>query len=284
MSVVTMLPAAVSRSTRFGARSREHVPPWLRRHADASIPVPDLGRDLRVKLASTRAEWEGAFRLVADNYRARGYESQDGADYRFTSYHALPDTVVLVAKEGERVVATFTLVPDNVLLGLPMESLYRHEIQQLRQAGRRLFETGCLADDDLSLREFVHVFKALMRLGWQTMVRQGANTTVIAVNPRHSGFYQRQHGFAPLGPRRAYVAVRGNPAEAFCLDPERMRRQVPEMYRQFFGQALPADVLTVPPLPVHLIRHFAGRSSCTDPRLVDEVLRYVNEHGSPRRW
>ena len=263
MSSATVLPRSRVRQGSRWCRMPTHLavvlPPQQRRAEPRTVPVPGIARDLRVKFASTRNEWEQAFQLVADNYQARGFEVGD-ADYRFTAYHALPETVVLVAKEGEAVVATFSLVPDNALIGLPLESLYRQEIRGLRP-GRRLFETGSLAERGLGLREFMQVFVTLMRLGWQHMTRRGFDTTVIAVNPRHVSFYTKQHGFASLGQRRSYAAVQGAPAEAFYLDPALMKVRVPRMHQQMFGEPLPGKCLVAPRMPAELVRHFARHSS-----------------------
>lgn len=261
-------------------RSRLHcpIPLWSR-----SVPVPGIERDIRVKCAATRDEWDQAFHLVAKQYKARGYE-EAGADYRFTGYHALPETVVLVAKAADRVVATMSLVMDNTLLGLPLESLYRSEVQALRQQGRRLCEVGNLADTGLSTREFVAVFVALIQLSWQHHVRHGGDTGIIAVNPRHSAFYTKMLGFLPMGPRRAFDKVQGHPAEAFYLDLSLMAARVPTMHQRMFGAPLPAEVLAAPRLPEHLVHHFAARSSQTCLSAVAHILGNTKACGSPRRW
>jgi hypothetical protein len=259
-------------------------PRYLQRAFPArSVRVPGIARDVRVEIASSRDDWEQAFQLVADNYQSRGYDT-DGHDYRFTSYHALPETVVLVAKERGRVLATLSLVMDNTLLGLPMETIYGVEVRELRRAGRRLCEVGSLADTSLSTREFVPVFVALIRLAWQHHVRHGGDTGVITVNPRHRYFYTKVLGFAPLGNRRACPAVRNHPAEAFLLDVPLLRRNAPEMHRQIFGDPLPPEALRAPRMAAELARYFGGRSSQTNIRLVEEVLRHVDEYGSPRFW
>lgn len=253
---------------------------WWAVPVESSLRVAGLDRDIRVKPATTRQEWEEALQLVTDKYQARGFE-EAGQHLRFTSYHALPDSTVLVAKEGGRVIATFTLVPDNHLLGLPMESIYAAEVKALRQAGHRLVETTCLADRDLNVREFVHVFTALIRLAWQT---HGAVTNVITVNPRHRAYYQKAYGYLPLGGRRSYGPVQGAPAEAFYLTPEGMKTRAPAMHEQVFERRLPPRLLAAAPMPADLVRDLARRSSQTDPRLIEEVLRHVHQHGSPRRW
>src|SRR5262249_50763176 len=180
-----------------GLFARMKLVPW-------AVRVPNISRDIRVKIASTRAEWEDAFQLVADSYQARGYEVPGAGDYRFTSYHALPDTIVLVAKEKDRVIATMSVVMDNSLLGLPMEAIYAAEIQQLRRAGRRLAEVGNLADSRLGTREFIQVFLGLIQLAWQHHVGHGGDTAVITVNPRHRAFFTKGLGLSPFGPCRAH--------------------------------------------------------------------------------
>lgn len=282
MALVTLLPT--QRTIRSGAFRRLPTAIALRLEPIGSqaVPVPGLDRRIHVQLAASRADWEGAFQLVADNYQARGYDGQ--GDYHFTPYHALPDTATFVAKEGERVVAAMSLIPDNTLLGLPLESLYAAEVRELRRVGRRLGEVTSLAADGLTLREFTPVFHALIRLMKQYHVAHGGDTWVITVNPRHSAYYGRLLGYAPLGPRRAYPLVQGHPAEAYYLDQSMMRAKVPAMYRRMFADRLPAAVLRQPPLPADLARWFGARSTQTKPAFVAEIARYVEESGSPRRW
>jgi hypothetical protein len=235
-------------------------------------------------MASDRQEWEDACRLVASNYRARGYETPSAKRLRFTPYHALPDTRILVAKHAGRVVATFSIVPDNTLLGLPMECIYGQEIAELRRQGRRLLETTSLADDGLSVREFIQVFVALIKLGMQYHVAQGGDTWVITVNPRHRNFYTKVLGFRPLGPCRTYSAVQDAPAEAYWLDNALLAQNAPRMYQEVFGDDLPAAALQGPTMPRDLVLDFDGQSSLGDRRKAQDVLEYVDHYGSPRRW
>ncbi len=282
MAVATVFPKQLDVHTQLDSlfgRPRFSIP----RPAPHSIRVRGVSRDIRVQIARDQQDWEQAFQLVADQYQSRGYEA-DGYDYRFTTYHALPETMVLVAKEHGRVLATLSLVMDNTLVGLPMEAIYAAEVRDLRRAGRRLGEVSSLADTDLNTREFISVFMTLIRLAWQHHIHFGGDTGLITVNPRHRLFYTRALGFVPLGSRRACPAVRNHPAEAFLSDPTSIKKHVPEMYQTLFGERLPVQALAAPRIPAHLVRHFGSRSSQTDIRLVDEILRYVDEYGSPRRW
>ena len=249
-----------------------------------SVPVPGIEREVQVKIASKCREWEDAFRLLAANYQARGYEAPGDYLFRFTPYHALPDTTTFVAKTQGRVVATLSLVPDNRLLGLPMETIYGAEITELRQQGRRLTEVTSLADEGLSQREFIPVFLTLVRLLMQYTVAQGAATWLIAINPRHRSFYRKVLGFEPFGPWRAYPTVQNQPAEAYILDVPRMQANAPKMYEQMLGTPLPPEALVGHRMPPDLVQYFGSRSSQADRQSISQILKWVEQSGSPRRW
>jgi len=255
----------------MGARRRA-----IRSHADGgqfrSIEVSGLSRSIQVKLASERDEFEQAFRLVADRYKSRGYEAADAGAYRFTPYHALPGTVTFVAKDGDRVVATLSLVPDNDTLGLPMESIYTDEVERLRDEGRTLAEVTCLAEEGLNPREFLRVFSAMIRVMFQYHVRRGGDTWVITVNPRHRSYYSKVLGFVPLGPCRSYSTVGDAPAEAFYLDVDEMRESVPAKYAEIFGEVLPWPVVTASARPADHAFYFGSRSTQADYQTIMGVL------------
>jgi hypothetical protein len=243
-----------------------------------------VGRAIEVKVASTPAEWEDAFRLVRQNYLESGYEAPSTKLLRFTPYQALPDTTVFVAKLAGQVVATFTLVPDTHPLGLPLEGLYEDEVAELRRQGRRLAEVTSLAAAGLTQREFVYVFTTMIRVMKQYHLYHGGDTWVITVNPKHRNFYCKTLGYTALGPQRAYEAVRGHPAEAFWLDKHLMKAAGSKMYAQIYEEPLPSEVLQATHMPTDLIRHLAAQSSQFDELDVNQILSYVERNGNPRRW
>ena len=198
-----------------------------------------------MKSRSRRREtsFEQAFLLLSAKYRARGYEVPSDKPFRFTPFHVLPRTLTFVAKHGKQVVATLSLVPDNELLGLPMEGLYGSEIAGLRRAGGRIAEATSLADRISSTTEFLQVFLSLIKLLMQSHVRRGGDCWVITVNPRHAAFYRRMLGFRRLGPRRSYDVVEGHPAEAYVLDVDSMQQAAPKMHEDMLCDPLPDDVL-----------------------------------------
>jgi hypothetical protein len=245
--------------------------------ARTSFRVAGLTRDIQVKIANQRHEFEQAYALLAENYRARGYEVPGEKPFRFTPYHALPGTVTLVALDGESVVATLSLVRDNPVLGLPMESIYGEEIAQLRQAGHNIAEVISLADTGLSIREFVQVFKALITLEMQYHARRGGDCWTITVNPRHSSFYQKVLGYTALGPQRSYQSVQNHPAEAYVLTTRAMAQSAPAMYQEVFGTDLPEAVLTAPRWSEDHVRYFAAHSTQLDEHNLNSLLHAIGD-------
>jgi hypothetical protein len=277
----------IDEAIQFFRRERTSQAPARRKLARGPDPEPILvqgvANEVVVKIASEPEEWDQAFALVAANYKESGYEAPTDKPYRFTPYHALPDTTVFVAKREGRVIATFTLVADNDLLGLPLESLYADEVAALRNEGRRVAEITSLAFTELGQREFLQVFVAMIRLLQQYHVSRGGDTWVITVNPRHRTFYCKMLGARQLGECKAYSAVAGAPAEAYWVDQEMMRANAPRGHETIFGEALPATSLAGPSLPRPLIRYFGSQSCQTDEGRVGNLLRSVTT-GSPRSW
>jgi hypothetical protein len=248
---------------------------------ESSFRVPGLARDIRVKIATRRSEFEQAYELLAANYRARGYEAPGDKPFRFTPHHALPGTVTIVALDGDRVVATVTLVPDTPLLSLPMETIYGPEVARLRAAKHRLAEWISLADTDLSIREFVQVFKSLIRVGFQYHRDRGGDCWIITVNPRHSNFYQKVLGFVPMGPQRDYPTVQNHPAEAYRVTSKIMADNAPRMHDEVFGEDLPEAVLNAADWSEEHVRYFAARSSQFHEEDVDALLLCLDAAEGP---
>lgn len=265
-------------------RSRKTSPMLPIVREPQAIPVTGISRSIEVKIASTESEWEQAFQLAASSYQARGYETPGANRLRFTPYHALPDTLTFVAKHESQVVATFSVVMDNTLLGLPMEDIYPNEVAELRRQGRRLAETTTLADAGLGVREFIQVFVALIKLAMQHHRQHGGDTPVIVVNPRHRQFYTRILGFMRLGPMRSYAAVQDHPAEAFWIDYDLLKVNAPKMYEELFGADLPSEALFAPRIPGRLVRQFSEQSSLCEPEEIEKILTFRRQGTTLRRW
>jgi hypothetical protein len=93
------------------------------------------------------------------------------------------------------------------------------------------------------------------------------------VNPRHSGYYRKVLGFAALGGRKQYQAVRDHPAEAHLLDVEAMKSNAPKMHEAILGTWLSKEALSAPRRTSDHARYFGEESTQIDQ---DELANLIH--------
>lgn len=272
-AVATVAAAILPALARRPLRRRGFTPmarPWHRPCFPESAVGARVERLLAdqapvFRIAQTRDDYCGAFRLVYEAYLRAGLSRPNPFGMRITPYQLLPTTEVLVAVHHGEIIATLSLVRDGQL-GLPLENTYPEEVAALRAQGLHLAEVSCLAD-----RRHVRdnpgqpgpacpapaTAMRLMSLMAQCALARGVNQLLIAVHPRHARFYQRFTAFEPIGGLRSYQAVCNRPAVALALDIDRAPIEHPELYRRFFGLPFPPDALTPCPILPELQKEFA---------------------------
>ncbi len=190
---------------------------------------------LVLKLAETREELEACFRILHDAYVQTGLMDPDPSGMRVTVYHALPTTSTLLAKYGDEVVGTLSLVRESAM-GFPLQRIF--EIDAVRAAGGRVAEVSSLAvKRSFQSRGGIILFP-LMKFMYEYATRCfDTRHLVIAVNPRHIGMYESLLFFKRLrpGPAVSYDFVNGNAAIGAHLD----LKDAPEIYRRCYDRKPP---------------------------------------------
>ncbi len=158
-----------------------------------------------VRLAHTVADYESAFKLLHVAYAYQGIESVRDSSMRVTPQHVLPETLVLLAYEGDKIVGTMSLTPDSPA-GLPLDKDYPAELQRLRGRCRKLAEYGSLA-----------VTKRYWHTGATTILNMAATRialhvfaashVVIGIHPKATTFYQAIYDFEPFAPPRPHAEL-----------------------------------------------------------------------------
>lgn len=208
------------------------------------VRVPALPPGITFSIARSHGDLDAAFSLVYQAYRQKGITAADPSRRRITLFHALPSTAVLVAKTGDRVVATVTIIRDGAL-GLPADSLAC--LSPYRIPGKSIAEISSLAlRPDLQGQAtgvLFHLTRFMIRFSRDAF---GVHRFVIAVHPERLPLYRgiflftplsgpvKSHGFANNAP--AVVAVRN--LETAETDFKRIygRRPVPSnLYQFLFG-------------------------------------------------
>lgn len=215
--------------------------------ASRTSPPADLpAEEPLVRPARSRQEIEQAYRLVYSTYKEEGYLAEAPCGMRTTVYNAFPDTVTFVGKVGEEMVATATLFGDTEM-GLPMDELYRREVDDLRGAGRKVVEVGMHANVHTDVPGQRPLFLRLMKqiFDYARLILQ-ADDICITSNPKHARFFERFLLFEPIGEEKAYDNVQGHPAVAqrFNLRTARERfSEVQRLWKLFFQSPTPVRLL-----------------------------------------
>lgn len=157
-----------------------------------------------------------------------------------------PGTTVFCTGCAPKIETTMTAIPDAAL-GLPLDTVYAAELDELRNQNRRLMEIGLFASirqvqDRLGpvlhpqlpigpprgagnheRRSTMELMRYLFYFGRQ----QKIDDLVIGVHPRHAPFYARFFGFFTCGPVRTYATVNDRPVVLLRGDFEAvLRREV----------------------------------------------------------
>jgi hypothetical protein len=202
---------------------------------------------IEFRIANSPWDRMSAFRLTYEHYLQAGLIRPNPFRCRVTSFQLLPTTQIFLAVQDEKPICTVSLIADGAL-GLPMETIYSQEVERSRSAGLFVGEVSSLAGCTGDFRSFLPLFVQLTRLMAQFARKQGMDQFLIAVHPKHAGFYERFMGFEIIGPVREYPFVQNAPAVACCLDFNRIDRDRPKCWYDFFGTPLPESALQVGPM------------------------------------
>lgn len=202
----------------------------IRRSSLLDAKLESLDRP-SIKKAETFEEYSQAFTLLHDAYLASGYLPQAHPErLYFGIHHLLPETCVFLFKSYRTVLSTMSFIPDSPEFGLPMDDLYKSEVDVLRRAGRKVVEIGSLAT--VAHRRGQNIIMFLAKAMFQFAISTGTDDVCITVNPKHTRFYKSIFLFEPFGEKRYYDKV-GAPAVALRVD----MRSIKPSLRDAYGES-----------------------------------------------
>ncbi len=175
-------------------------------------------KELTFKIAETQDDLEKAYTILHDCYVAYGFMKPHPSGMRITPYHALPGTNTMVALWNGEIVGSLTAIKDSSF-GLPMDEIF--DLSKLRQANRTIAEISGLS----ILQRFAShrteimfpMIKHMMKFVREYLL---VDTTVIAINPRITAFFDKVLLYEKLDSRTVehYNFVNGAPAEGRVVD------------------------------------------------------------------
>lgn len=159
-----------------------------------------------IKFAETKEELEQAFALVYQVYWEKKYitEPKEHKLY-FSIYSLLPETVHIIAKKYLTVISTLTEIFDTEEFGLPMDIIFKDELDSLRNQNRKIVELSALATP----REYrwKNIFLYQVQVMFWYSLYKGVDDICIAINPRHVRYYMNLFPFEKLGEEKMYPRV-----------------------------------------------------------------------------
>ena len=200
----------------------------LRRSAMLKAKLEEIDRP-NIKIAETRDELAQSFALVYKEYLDSGYiTNPHPSEMHFSVFNFLPSTCVFIFRTYLTVISTLTQIFDTPLFGLPMDSLYKEELDALRAQGRKITELSALATPK-EVR-WCNLMVFLSRTMFEYSRMNGVDDICIMVNPKHVNFYKTMFLFEDFGPERFYAGV-GAPAVALRIDMDHIEHNLLEKYR-----------------------------------------------------
>lgn len=202
----------------------------LRRSAMLKARLDEIDRP-NIKIAETRDEWAQSFALVYQEYIAAGYiKNPHPSELYLNCYNFLPETCVFIFRTYLTVISTLTQIFDTELFGLPMDALYRPELDALRAQNRKVTELSALATPKET--RWCNLMVFLSKTMFEYSKLKKVNDICIMVNPKHVSFYKTMFLFDDFGPERFYAGV-GAPAVALRINMDNIEVNLMEKYKDF---------------------------------------------------
>ncbi len=178
---------------------------------------PDAQAGLTFEIAKTYEQVETAWSLVYRAYLRAGLIPPNKFKLHTVSQTIQKKTAVIFGNIGGMTVSTLSAYADCET-GLPLDTVYENELQQMRTEGRRLAEFGLFADRREHLFRSIEALLEMIRHATYFALACGATDGVIGVHPHHANFYTRLLGFDQVGPVKAYATVKDNPVVLLRID------------------------------------------------------------------
>ena len=162
-----------------------------------------------LKFAETKDELEQSFQLVYNVYKAKGFASYNENGMIYNIHSLLPSTTHVIAKSYKSVISNLTEMFDNKYFGLPIDQLYKEEMDVLRNEERKIVELTSLATP--REHRWKNIFQYLVQIVYWYALYSEVDDICISINPKHVRFYKYLFPFEEFGPKRHYERV-GAPA------------------------------------------------------------------------
>ena len=170
-----------------------------------------------------------ALSLVEKEYIKQGYLNPKNSNCKIA---VLPGSATFIAKINDKIVGTVSVIFDSPS-GLPMDEIYKKEVDKLRLKNKKIVEVGRLA----VAREFLSkksgfsekynnlsLVSSLFKLVFHYCIYKNIDNICISINPKHNLFY-KSICFEDIGGLKFYPSVNNAPALAKTFDINKIKNK-----------------------------------------------------------
>lgn len=162
---------------------------------------------LTYRLAQTCEEVVEAWRMLYRTYLQANLINPNRHAIHIVPQATEPGNAVIFGTIGQVLVTTLTAFVDSPQTKLPLDRVYRPQLDNLREQGRHLMEVGLFADRRDGIARSAPALFQLMRYAYYFGLQSQVTDFVIGVHPRHARFYIRSFGFDQFGDPTHYPTV-----------------------------------------------------------------------------
>lgn len=194
------------------------------------------------KVADNRDEWSAAFNLLNQFYRDKKSKLKFYSEGGITKFNALPSTKVIIAKKGEKVLATLSLILDNPF-GLPIETCF--DISQFRNQNLSYAEVTGFAISSEFTEKPDALMLALFKFAFDLSInKHHLQMLFCAIQPSSFDFFKSVFLFESFNPKiSVYELYFSRPVIAGMLDLrsvlDRVRHKDMKLYQFFTDSNMP---------------------------------------------
>ncbi|MCM2283267.1 MAG: N-acyl-L-homoserine lactone synthetase [Desulfobacula sp.] len=200
--------------------------------------LPELKLELDhiiFRTALTPQDYLASFNLVYRVFVKTGFTRPGPTPFRIAPQHCNPESRIFVGfhteNNEEKLIYSISIFPDSAENSLPMDMVFKKELDTLRAQGRFLVEAGHLAADPSYKMNDMTIPMLGNKIMHQYVSRHlDADDIVMTIHPKYRWIYEDFLLFEKIGEIEAYGYANGNPALAMRLD----LRKVEDKYRKAY--------------------------------------------------
>jgi len=186
-----------------------------------------LKRTIDYSIIQTEKELKEASNLVYQEYLRQGYINPETTLEEISVYGRFPGATVFAAKYENKIIGTISVIADSEL-GLPIDDIYKEEVDDLRRLNKKIAQVSSLAISRTICKNSkkrlykeqtneLFIFFPLFKLVFHYALYKEYDNLCIVINPKHNYFYTSLF-FNDLGEIKFYPALNNAPALAKSLN------------------------------------------------------------------